>query len=63
MKESHRLKYSTYNSSIPQNGQLGILKNMLFRAYTLWDPGPDREQEIQTLRYAFIDQDFPPKDV
>ena len=27
------------------------------------DPGPDREQEIQTLRYAFINQDYPPKDV
>ena len=36
---------------------------MLFRAYNLCDPGPDREQEIQTLRYAFINQDYPPKDV
>ena len=36
---------------------------MLFRAYNLCDPGPDREQEIQTLRYAFINQDYPPTDV
>jgi len=62
-KESHTLKYSTYNSNRPRNEQLGILKNMLFRAYNLCDPGPDREQEIQTLRYAFINQDYPPKDV
>ena len=62
-KESHTLKYSTYNSNRPRNEQLGILKNMLFRAYNLCDPVPDREQEIQTLRYAFINQDYPPKDV
>ena len=62
-KESHTLKYSTYNSKRPRNEQLGILKNMLFRAYNLCDPGPDREQEIQTLRYAFINQDYPPKEV
>ena len=36
---------------------------MLFRAYNLCDPGPDREEEIQTLKYAFINQDYPPKDV
>ena len=27
------------------------------------DPGPDREEEIQILKYAFITQDYPPKDV
>jgi len=53
-KESHTLKYSTYNSNRPRNEQLGILKNMLFRAYNLCDPGPDREQEMQTLRYALL---------
>ena len=36
---------------------------MLFRAYNLCDPGPDREEEIQTLKYAFINQDYPPKDI
>ena len=36
---------------------------MLFIAYTSCDPGPDREEEIHILRYAFINQDYPPKDV
>ena len=36
---------------------------MLFRAFNLCDPGPDREEEIQTLKYAFTNQDYPPKDV
>ena len=36
---------------------------MVFRAYNLCDSGPDREEEIQTLKYAFINQDYPPKDV
>ena len=62
-KESHILKYSTYNSNRPRNELLGILKNILFRAYNLCDPGPDREEEIQTLKSAFIIWDYPPKDV
>ena len=62
-KESHTLKYSTYSSNRPRNEQIGIVKNMLFKAYNLCDPGPDREEEIQTLKYAFINQDYPPKDV
>jgi len=47
-KESQTLKYSTYNSNRPRNEQLGILKNMLSRAYNLCDLGPDREEEIAT---------------
>ena len=62
-KELHTLKYSTYSSNRPRNEQIGIVKNMLFRAYNLCDPGPDREEEIQTLKYAFINQDYPPKDI
>ena len=62
-KESHTLKYSTYSSNRPRNEQIGIVKNMLFRAYNLCDPGPDREEEIQTLKYAFIHQGYPPKDI
>ena len=36
---------------------------MLFRAYNLCDRDPDREEEIQTLKYAFIHQNYLPKDV
>ena len=38
-KPSHTLKYSSYNSYRPRNEQIGILKNMLYRAYNLFDPG------------------------
>ena len=36
---------------------------MLFRVYNLCDQGPDREEEIKTLRNAFMNQDYSPKDV
>jgi len=42
---------------------MGILKNMLYRAYHLCDPGPEREEEIKTLNFAFINQNYPPKEV
>ena len=42
---------------------MGILKNMLYRAYHLCDPGPEREEEIKTLNFAFINQNYPPKQV
>ena len=42
---------------------MGILKNMLYRAYNLCDPGPEREEEIKTLGFAFINQNYPPKEV
>ena len=61
-KKSHTLKYSTYNSNSPRNNLLGVLKNMLFRAYNVCDPGPEREKEIQTLTYAIVNQDYPPID-
>ena len=62
-KKSHTLKYSSYDSYRPRNEQMGILKNMLYRAYNLCDPGPEREAEIKTLNFAFINQNFPPKEV
>ena len=31
--------------------------------FNLCDLGPDREEEKQTLKYAFINQHNPPKDV
>ena len=60
-KPSHTLKYSSYNSYRPRNEQIGILKNMLYRAYNLCDPGEERQEEIDLLKYAFINQNFPPK--
>ena len=36
---------------------------MLYRAYHLCDPGPEREEEIKTLNFAFINQNYPPKAV
>ena len=62
-KKSHTLKYSSYDSYRPRNEQMGILKNMLYRAYNLCDPGPEREEEIKTLNFAFINQNYPPKEV
>ena len=62
-KKSHTLKYSSYDSYRPRNEQMGILKNMLYRAYHLCDPGPEREEEIKTLNFAFINQNYPPKEV
>ena len=62
-KISHTLKYSSYNSYRPKNEQIGILKNMLYRAYNLCDPGEERQEEIDLLKYAFINQNFPPKEV
>ena len=62
-KPSHTLKYSSYNSYRPRNEQIGILKNMLYRAYNLCDPGEERQEEIDLLKYAFINQNFPPKEV
>jgi len=47
----------------PRNEQIGILKNMLYRAYNLCDPGEERQEEIDLLKYAFINQNFPPKEV
>ena len=62
-KPSHTLKYSSYNSYRPRNEQIGILKNMLYRAYNLCDPGEERQEEIDLLKYAFVNQNFPPKEV
>ena len=62
-KEAHTLKYSSYDSYRPRNEQIGILKNMLHRAYNLCDPGPEREEEIKTLNFAFVNQNYPPKQV
>ena len=62
-KEAHTLKYSSYDSYRPRNEQIGILKNMLHRAYNLCDPGPEREEEIKTLNFAFVNQNYPPKEV
>ena len=42
---------------------MGILENMRYRAYNLCDPGPEREEEIKTLNFAFINQNYPPKEV
>ena len=42
---------------------MGILKNMLYRAYNLCDPGPERKEEIKTLNFAFVNQNYPPKEV
>ena len=53
-KKSHTLKYSSYDSYRPRNEQMGILKNMLYRSYNLCDPGPEREEEIKTLNFAFV---------
>ena len=36
---------------------------MLYRAYNLCDPGEERQEEIDLLKYAFINQNFPPKQV
>ena len=36
---------------------------MLYRAYNLCDPGEERQEEIALLKYAFINQNFPPKEV
>ena len=36
---------------------------MLYRAYNLCDPGEERQEEIDLLKYAFINQNFPPKEV
>ena len=38
---------------------------MLYRAYHLCHPGPaaEREEEIKTLNFAFIYQNYPPKEV
>ena len=62
-KKSHTLKYSSYDSYRPRNEQMGILKNMIYRAYHLCDPGPEREEEIKTLNFTFIHQNYPPKEV
>ena len=62
-KESHTLKYSSYDSYRPRNEQIGILKNMLYRAYNLCDPGPEREEETKTLNFAFVNQNYLPKEV
>ena len=62
-KEAHTLKYSSYDSYRPRNEQIGILKNMLHRAYNLCDAGPEREEEIKTLNFAFVNQNYPPKQV
>ena len=62
-KPSHTLKYSSYNSYRPRNEQIGILKIMLCRAYNSCDPGEERQEEIDLLKYAFINQNFPPKEV
>ena len=36
---------------------------MLYRAYNLCDPGEERQEEIDLLKYAFINQNFPRKEV
>ena len=59
----HTLKYSSHNSYRPRNEQIGIFKNMLYRAYNLCDPGEERLEEIDVFKYAFINQIFPPKEV
>ena len=35
----------------------------MYRAYNLCDPGEERQEEIDLLKYAFINQNFPPKEV
>ena len=62
-KKSHTLKYSSYDSYRRRNKQMGILKNMLHRAYNLCDPGPESEEEIKTFNFAFVNQNYPPKEV
>ena len=39
------------------------MKNILYRAYNLCDPGPEREEEIKTVNFAFVNQNYPPKQV
>ena len=63
-KKSHTLKYSTFSSNRPRSEQLGIIKSMLHRAYSLCDEEEgQREKEIGLLSNAFISNGYHPKDV
>ena len=63
-KKSHTLKYSTFSSNRPRAEQLGIIKSMLHRAYSLCDEEEgQRDNEINLLSHAFISSGYSPKDV
>ena len=59
-KEAHTFKYSSYDSYRPRNEQIGILKNMLHRAYNLCDPGPERGRN-KDFKFCFCESELSTK--
>jgi len=63
-KKSHTLKYSNFSSNRPRAEQLGIIKSMLHRAYSLCDEEEgQKDAEVKLLSHAFISSGYTPKEV
>ena len=61
-KKSHTLKYSNLSSNRPRAEQLGIIKSMLHRAYSLCDEEEEqKDAEVKLLSHAFISSGYTPK--
>jgi len=63
-KKSHTLKYSNFSSNRPRAEQLGIIKSMLHRAYSLCDEEEgQKDTEVKLLSHAFISSGYTTKEV